>query len=429
MKIAILGAGLTGLELGRRLKELEKDFTIFEKGPQIGGLCQTNKTGDYYWDIAVHAIYSRNQEAMHYFLSLPLDYQYSNRNAKIMHYGRNNKQFLIDYPFENGARGLPLKEKLECILGYIAARIKKNEFHNLEEWINSRLGFGIARHFMVPYNNKIWNCKLSSISEYLVSSKIEPASAIEFIKNTLWKKTVGREYQSKFFYPRKGIQALCDYIAKDIRNNVLLKANVDKLSRQSDKWVINLSNGRVAEVDMVVSTIPLVELLKKIDICGVEKEYDELKWNNTFSIMVGLRKGCRFGLINDCHWVFLKGDEIFYRITLMHNFSNEFLPALVAEVTEKGDILNMSNEEIEEIVIKDLLRLGIIESEDDIAVKDLKRIEYTYPIPTVGLVDIKNKIRTILQTHNLFLLGRSGNWDYLNMDGVFLKVKEFVQKI
>ncbi|MDP3027513.1 MAG: PGF-pre-PGF domain-containing protein, partial [Nanoarchaeota archaeon] len=46
----ILGAGLAGVELGRKLKELKKDFVIFEKESQIGGICRTNKTGEYYWD-------------------------------------------------------------------------------------------------------------------------------------------------------------------------------------------------------------------------------------------------------------------------------------------------------------------------------------------------------------------------------------------
>ena len=87
MKVAILGAGFTGVELGRRLKELRRDFIIFEKESQIGGLCRTNKTGNHCWDFAVHAIYSRNKEVMDYFSSLPLDYEYLNRNAKIFHTG------------------------------------------------------------------------------------------------------------------------------------------------------------------------------------------------------------------------------------------------------------------------------------------------------------------------------------------------------
>ena len=195
---------------------------------------------------------------------------------------------------------MPLKEKLECILGYIAVRVKKKEFHNLREWIDNRLGFGIAKHFMVPYNNKIWNCELSDISEYLVVSKIEPATAIEFVKSALLKKTIGREYQAKFIYPRNGIQALCDHIAKGIKDNISLNTSVEKLSKKGGKWIITAASGSITKADMVISTMPLGELLKKIDIDGIEKGYDELKWNNTFFVMIGLKEGCSFSLINDC---------------------------------------------------------------------------------------------------------------------------------
>jgi len=429
MKIAVLGAGLTGLELGRKLGELGEDFIILEKEPQVGGLCRTNKTGEYYWDFAVHAIYSRSKEAMDFFNSLPLEYQHSDRNVKIFIFGKSKKRYCIEYPFENGVRELPLKEKLECVLGYLAGRITKRKANNLEEWIDNSLGFGIAKYFMVPYNSKIWNCNLSDISLDLVSAKIEPASAIKFIKSVFWEKTVGRKYQSKFIYPRKGIQALCDYITKDIKNNIRLCSSVERLTRQGSKWTIAVSDGGVFEADMIISTIPLVELLKKVDISGIEKEYKELKWNNTFFIMVGLKKGSKFNLINDCHWVFFKGDEIFYRITLMHNFSNEFLPTLVAEVTEKGDILDKTKDEIKNAVVKDLLRIGILGSLNEIAETDIKRVGYTYAIPSVGLNDIKIKIKNLLEKHNLFLVGRNGNWDYINMDGVYLKVRDSLPEI
>ena len=426
MKIAILGAGLTGLELGRRLGELGKDFAIFEKETQVGGLCRTNKTGNYYWDFAVHAIYSRSKAAMDYFCSLPLDYQRSNRNVKIVHRGRYNKRYLIDYPFENGVRDLPIKEKFECVLGYIATRTRKNEPRSLQEWIDTRLGSGIAKYFMVPYNNKIWNCDLSDISKDLATSKIDPTPFTEFIKNVFWKKSIGREYQSKFIYPSKGIQVLSDYIAKNIKDKILLSSSIEKLSKQGNRWIITTRDGSVVEADIVISTIPLAELLKKIDISGVEKKYDELKWNNTIFVMVGLKNGAKFNLINNCHWVFFKGNEIFYRVTVMHNFSNKFLPALVAEITEKNNVLDKTDDEIKNAVVQDLFRGGILESLSEIVELDIKRLKYTYAIPTIGLKDIKRTIKDLLEKHNLFLLGRNGNWDYLNMDGVFLSVKEFI---
>jgi protoporphyrinogen oxidase len=172
----------------------------------------------------------------------------------------------------------------------------------------------------------------------------------------------------------------------------------------------------------------LPELLTKINIIGLKKEYDVLKWNNTFFVMIGLKKGATFQLINNCHWVFFKEDEIFYRVTFMHNFSHEFLPVLVAEITQKEYIINKSDREIVFLVIRDLIRKGIIKSEDEIQKTEIKLKEYTYPIPTVGMEEVKDNIRNILKKHSMYLLGRSGNWDYINMDGVILNIKKFIEQ-
>lgn len=429
MKIAILGAGLAGLDLGRRLKATGKDFIILEKESQIGGICRTNKTGKYGWDFAVHAMYSRNKEIMDYYYSLPLDYEYLNRNVKIFHIGSNGKKYILDYPFEMGVKDLPLNEKLECLKGFIRLRARgKKKYSNLKEWIDNCLGEGIAKHFMIPYNNKIWDCKLSEISKELVSFRIEAPSVINFILSVLGKKIIGRAYQAKFIYPKQGIQKFINYTATDIKDNILLNSNVEKLIKYRNRWTIITDNGMKNQADIVISTIPLVELLKKIDIEGVKKEYDVFKWNNTFFVMIGLKKKDDFRLINNCHWAFFKGNEVFYRITLMHNFSSEFLPALVAEITQKGTILNKTEEEIKNFVIKDLIRIGVIDSTDQIAETDIKLVKYTYPIPTIGLEAVKENIYNILRKHNIFLLGRNGKWDYINMDRVILNVHEFVNK-
>jgi len=427
MKIAILGGGLCGLELGRCLKETGQDFTIFEKENQIGGLCRTIKTGDYFWDLGIHAIYSRDLETLNYLRSLPLDYQKSDRNVKIFHRGKHSRDFIINYPFEMGIKELPLVDRLECIAGYLAVKTRKAKANeNLQDWIDHQLGAGIAKHFMIPYNRKIWDCDLQKISNRLVNVKIEPAPVMEFILTALGKNTVGRAYQAKFIYPKMGIQALCDFTARDIQTNIRRNADVDKLTPIGKKWSIILKNGETQEADYLISTIPLVELLKKLPFNDLPLKQDVFRWNNTFFIMIGLQKGCPIHLIKDCHWVFFKEDEIFYRLTLMHNLSSGFPPAIVAEITRKGAIVNKSPEEIREQVVRDLVRRNIIESESHVTATDIRLIEYTYPIPTEGLEQEKQRLAQLLRAHNIFLLGRNGNWDYINMDGVIRKVKDFI---
>ena len=428
MKIGILGAGLTGLELGRCLIQRGIDFVIFEKESQIGGLARTIKSGDYYWDFGVHAMYSKDKDIVDHYLSLPIKYQHSQRDVRIYHTGKNNKHYLVDYPFEEGVRDLPINHRMECINGYIKSRLKgRKEFAHLKDWIENCLGYGIAKHFMTPYNNKIWNCGLEYISMDLVSAKITPASVKDFLLAALGKKVVGRRYQAKFIYPLDGVQAFVDETAKNFLDRIRCDSAVVKLEKTEQKWRIICANGQREDVDRIVSTMPLVELLKIIENPTMERAYDVLKWNDTHFVMIGLKEGCAFNVMRQCHWAFFKEDEIFYRITMMQNFSEKFLPTLVAEITNKGNCTSLHEGDIKARVIGDLLRCGIIANEEDIAAVEWRFIPHTYPIPTVGVQKVKDVITDALQQDHLHLLGRNGHWDYINMDGVLQKVKVFVQ--
>ncbi|MFC1808331.1 protoporphyrinogen/coproporphyrinogen oxidase [Candidatus Omnitrophota bacterium] len=425
--VLILGAGLAGIELGRRLSETNDNFIILEKENQVGGMCRTNRTGDYYWDFAVHALYSKEKTIMDYLLSLPIDYEHHKRHVKIVH-SYKGKRRLLDYPFESGIKDLPLSHKLECVFGYLNCVKRKKDNASLRSWIDTHLGPGVAKHFMIPYNSKIWNCQLCRISSSLVSCKIEPASLKDFLLSALGKSVVGRAYQAEFVYPVRGIQELIDYSARNIQPHIKLDTIVDRLRRDHDRWVVTTSDGSEYCAETVISTIPLVELLKKVDVKGVNESCDVFKWNNTYFVMVGLKQGCNFEFIKDCHWVFFKEDEIFYRVTLMNNFGKDSPPTLVAEITKKDDINSEDEECIKDLVLSNLLSLGIIADKNHIAIVDIKLLNYTYPIPTPGLESVKKDIADNLKQQNLFLLGRNGNWDYINMDGIINKVEKFIEE-
>jgi len=110
----------------------------------------------------------------------------------------------------------------------------------------------------------------------------------------------------------------------------------------------------------------------------------------------------------------------------MHNFDLEFPPCIVAEITVNNGLIDLRRENLEELVIKDLVGLGIIPTADHVALTDTRTIHYTYPIHTVGLNKLKGELASTLERNNLYILGRSGRWDYLNMDGVLSSVWEFL---
>lgn len=424
MKTIVLGGGLAGIALGRRLKEKGEDFLILEKNSRVGGLCRSFRSGDWLWDLGVHAIYSKSREAMQHFRSLPLAYRSIERNARVF-YHNNGAARILDYPFENGIRDLPLKEKIQCIAGYIKAQLRhKKEAGNLEEWIGSRLGYGIARYFMNPYNNKVWNARLEDISMDLVKSRIGPIPFNEFILSIL-KRTHGRLYQAGFIYPVGGMQALVDTIARGLEDRIRLDAEVIRIEEEKGAWSVIYGDDRSERAERIVSTIPLVDLLNMVDIKGLDKDYGALRYNDTYFVMIGLQSLPGIRMLQRCHWAFFPGEEIFYRITFMHNFTPESSPALVAEITNKGEVKDKSEEEIKKRVVEDLTRLRIIESSDDIGTIKIHLERCTYPIPMIGLNEARNAIRQRLEEKNIYLLGRSGNWEYINMDEVISRVWEF----
>lgn len=432
--MAILGGGLCGVYLASRLRQLGVPFELFEANGVVGGLARTLQTGMFKWDMGVHALYSKDPKLNRFFQNIPIQHQRSKRNVRICHV-RGEQIYELDYPFENGLDALPDDDWEDCIVGYMEARQRRNgplngSFKNIEEWIQKDLGYGIERCFMRPYNQKIWNAPLNEISMDLVANKIEPEPFETVLRNALGKKSVesvGRRYQAEFIYPKGGIQELCDHFANRAKNCIKVNKKVVKIQAYDGQHILFFADGSQSRpFKSLVSTIPLKTLIHLLPYSEIHPLADNLKHNSTLFIMIGLKANATFKRFHNCHWIFFAGDEIFYRVTMMHNFSNALPVTAVAEYTIKSRG-ELDIEWIEYLVVKDLVKRGILRAKEDIAVTNYHIQPYTYPIPTVGLNEIKTVIKNLLQDKAIHLLGRNGNWDYINMDQVIADVDRFLE--
>jgi len=65
----------------------------------------------------------------------------------------------VPYPFENGLHVLPPEERAELIGDLVEALMKIPPGwrpRHLLDWIETTFGNGIARRYLIPYNEKIW---------------------------------------------------------------------------------------------------------------------------------------------------------------------------------------------------------------------------------------------------------------------------------
>ncbi|OGR56586.1 MAG: hypothetical protein A2X36_10985 [Elusimicrobia bacterium GWA2_69_24] len=425
----MLGGGLAGLQIGRLLKERGVDCVILESREEAGGLCRTFRRGAHSWDIGPHAYYSRDPGAMRHFESLPVDYVRNERRVRVCH--RSGERIVsVSYPFENGLADLPWGERLECLGGALRARLfGPGQFHDLRHWITEGLGTGIARHFMLPYNEKIWDCPLERISMDLVSRKIEPEPVLKLIRNTFVRGTVGRAYQARFLYPRSGAGALTDAIARTVGERLQTHWRVSRLEpAEGGGWRIFSEGGSSTSADAVVSTIPVPELLAALGDPALQARAAEFRGNDTFIVAVGLKEGRRFRAFGDCHWVFFAGPESFYRLTFTRSLKGEGPDTAAAEITRRSGAGSLDTGALTGRVLADLRAAGILADEADVEFSAVHLERHTYPIPTLGLEAARREVEESLAARGIFLLGRSGRWEYLNTDGIFLAAERFMSE-
>src|SRR3990167_7489119 len=265
-KIVILGAGLAGLSaafhIEREKNKLKNvDYEIFEKEMKAGGLCRTEVINGFSFDNSGHLLHLKNEYTRTLIERLLGDnLNLCKRDAWI--YLRNR---YIRYPFQANLDSLPEKVGNECLYEFYKANAdnqhkRNDEFANFEDWILGRFGKGIARHFMVPFNRKLWGRDLKEISCKWVDKYIPVPRAEDIVNETGENKKKDYGYNVTFLYPKTGgIQTLPDAFEKKVKK-IRLGMEVNEIDLKNK--VLRFSNKEEIKYDVLISTIPLKELIR-----------------------------------------------------------------------------------------------------------------------------------------------------------------------
>ena len=116
MKIAILGAGISGTTLARLLAADGHTVVVLEKSDRAGGLCKSQNVGGFVVDEAGgHIIYSKNQGVLDRMIDTcggPDGVVRTDRKTRIRWHDR-----WVPYPFENGVGHLTKEAIVDCMQG------------------------------------------------------------------------------------------------------------------------------------------------------------------------------------------------------------------------------------------------------------------------------------------------------------------------
>jgi len=213
-----------------------------------------------------------------------------------------------------------------------------------------------------------------------------------------------------------------------------LKKDVFKVDPQ--KKVICFHDGEQASYDILISTIPLNELVNSLTEKpeAITKAAEELLWAGGLIVGIGINKPCP----SKKNWMYFpQGDSPFYRVTYLSNYSPNLTPAgdyfsFLAE-TSYSKFKTVSKDAIIEETIQGLIKSKLLDEEDrkKIVSTYLIDIKYSYPVPFMNRDNVLKLIQTYLRDNAIYSRGRFGGWKYEvgNMDHSVMQGIEVVDKI
>jgi protoporphyrinogen oxidase len=420
----IAGAGLAGLSAGYHLAG--RDHTILEAENAVGGLCKTYRVDGFHFDCTGHLIHFRTETGKELLMKL-VGNQIERHERKAAIFLQNR---YTDYPFQANTYGLPPEVIRECLLGFIQTLTTKRSSHvqNFHDWIYDTFGSGIARYFMIPYNEKLWQHDLHDVDLDWVNWSIPKPNLEDVINGALGIKNRQFGYNPVFFYPKQGgINLLPNSFAAS--EKVLLNSPVAKIHMKKRK--ATLRDGRTIRYRTLLSTMPLHQLLGYLEDASVtlNASRDKLRYVSVLNINLGIEREN----VLPYHWVYFPEPKIpFYRVGSPSNFSHGVAPkgtsSLFVEVSLKPD----TNPDVDDLVkqtIQALVRCKILRDNDKIVSVYPILLQYAYVIYDSNRRKVVESIQRTLGKRDIHTFGRYGSWIYSSMEDAILQGKAIAESL
>jgi protoporphyrinogen oxidase len=395
-RIGILGAGISGLSMGKLLQQGNNyELEILERDSLIGGIAKTrNIDGATYHPIGGHCFNSKHQEVLDFVFSILPQEQWHKveRNANIHFEGMD-----VQYPIEYSIKEIHQRDpELAATLAMdFLEAVDTGHYANLEDWFIQKFGKSLAERYFIPYNRKIWNKEPKDMSYEWVADKLPIPNKRGFIESLINEKKDQMPH-SRFYYPNSNNQkSLIDALAEGLPIITDYEIQSIRYSEPDRQWQLNEGERCY---DILISTLPLNLLPGLIagTPAGVLEHAANLKFNKV-TTMFWSTKG------TERTWSYFPGpDTLFHRQIHIGNFFEPRQPFTISEA-------------VGERTYEEMLEAGRKDPFLDQPL-DYNVSNHAYVVFDENTCASRECIQDYLDSIGLHTLGRFGEWEYYNMD-------------
>ncbi|MFC1610536.1 protoporphyrinogen/coproporphyrinogen oxidase [Myxococcota bacterium] len=418
----ILGGGLAGLSCAHHLGG---DCLIIERESTVGGLARTFERHGFLFDCTGHWLHLTDDSIRSLVESLLEDDLLSiERRSEIHLEGQRTP-----YPFQANTFGRPAQLVAECVLGYFRAREAQiRDAHpppeTFTDFIRQKMGDGIADHFMIPYNTKLWTVHPSEMSHTWCGRFVPVPTPEEIVRGALEpnaNRALG--YNASFLYPRTGgIGRIAKRFSDELRAPVRCNVNGTGVNWRSRE--LSLNDGTTVPYHHLVSTIPLPDLVSMLD------DPPETIVSAARALRAASVTYWDVGVLganppDSAHWVYFPERDIpFYRA----GSASAAVPALAPPAhrsyyVEVSHPRGVSSPVTDRDILSGMRRVGLLDDEEP-AVLHRSTIDCAYVIMDAAYGRSRATLLDWLGMQKILPTGRYGAWTYGSMEDAMIHGRE-----
>ncbi len=428
--VLILGGGLAGLSTAYHLKQRGVTALVVEKAPRVGGTAGSVEKDGFTFDYTGHLLHLHDP----YGAKLITELLGSNWAAHERRAAIYSKNVYTRYPFQANTFGLPQGIVDECVVGFLKtvqrpASLGKHP--SFRDWSLACFGEGISKHFMFPYNEKLWGHALSNLTTEWQGRFVPKPTAPEVVYGALTDQKKFFGYNASFKYPKKGgIQVLPDALAARLPSAQILTSSPVLSVDLAEKVAAVQGAGEIG-YRRLVNTLPLVDFLDLASPLpdSVVAARGKLAYNTVWNLNLGIKRAS----VTDKHWIYFPEKEYpFYRVGSQSNFSAATAPkgasSLYVEVARPSHV-KVDTRRLEAQVLDGLKRCGLLRAGDKLLSRTWMPVKCGYVVYDFDRTPSVDAIFAFLKKKRVESIGRYGGWKYSFMEETILDGKRCAERL
>ena len=426
--IVIAGGGLAGLSCAR---ELGSGFTLIEAEDRVGGLARTEIVDGFSFDFTGHWFHAQDEQvrklvAERWLHGNLLEVE---RRAVI-----HSEGVWSEFPYQHHLYGLPARTIADCLIGFVQATagqegraLRERPLRNAAEFIQRHLGAGFARHFMFPYNQKLFTVACEDLSPEWGGRFIPQPTLADVVRGALGLAHGGAGYNATFWYPRQGgIEALPRGIAFDVRGGeVRLGTRIAAIDLDGHR--VRLESGEHIHYGKLVFTLPLAAAAHLIEgPARIVEAARKLRSVSVTVVEIGADDvgGQRF------HWAYFPEDHFrFYRVGSPSEVNAALAPrgmrSFAVEFSHRGAV---DVRPLVEHAVQALHELGLLDRNRVRLVRS-RTIPVAYVLFDHDHAAARAEVIEHLEPRDVIVAGRYGKWEYSSMEDAIVSGREVARAL